>query len=64
MTDLSIEYSINEAEQQKQLNRMGWRVFASNAPKEKLNTLDAVQCYRNEYRIEHKFDELLNRVTA
>ena len=64
ITDLSIEYSINEAEQQKQLGRMGWRVFASNAPKEKLNTLDAVQCYRNEYRIEHKFDERLNRVTA
>ena len=43
---------------------MGWRAYACNAPQEKLGTLDAVQCYRNEYRIEHKFDELLTRVTA
>ena len=62
--DLSIQYSINETARQKQLQRMGWRVFACNAPVEKLSTLDTVQCYRNEYRIEHKFDELLHRVTA
>lgn len=64
VVDFSISYTINAAAYQKQLNRIGWRVYGCNAPKEKLSTLDAVQCYRNEYRIEHKFDELLNRVTA
>lgn len=62
--EYNINYSINEIAKQKQLSRMGWRVFACNAPSDRLSTIDAIQCYRNEYRIEHKFDELLNRVTA
>jgi len=64
MTTFNLSYSTNKAALQKRLNLMGWRAYACNAPQEKLSTLDAVQCYRNEYRIEHKFDELLNRVTA
>ncbi len=64
ITKFELSYSTNKTALQKQLNLMGWRVYGCNASKEKLNTLDAVQCYRNEYRIEHKFDELLNRVTA
>ncbi len=43
---------------------MGWRVYASNAPKEKMSTLKAIENYRKEYRIEAKFNELLNKVTA
>lgn len=64
LTTFSLSYSINEQALQKRRNLMGWRAYACNAPQEKLSTLDAVQCYRNEYRIEHKFDELLNRITA
>jgi transposase len=64
VTKFELSYDINEAELQKKLNLMGWRAYACNAPHEKLSTLDAVQCYRNEYRIEHKFDELLNKVTV
>ena len=64
ITKFKLSYSTNEAALQKRIDLMGWRAYASNAPQEKLSTLDAVQCYRNEYRIEHKFDELLNRVTA
>lgn len=30
----------------------------------KLTTEQAIICYRNKYRIEYKFDELLNRITA
>lgn len=43
---------------------LGWRVYACNAPMERLSTTQAVICYRQEYRIEHKFNELLNKVTA
>lgn len=43
---------------------LGWRVYACNAPIERLSTTQAVICYRQEYRIEHKFNELLNKVTA
>lgn len=63
-TTFELHYVTNESALQKRLDLMGWRAYACNAPQEKLNILDAVQCYRNEYRIEHKFDELLNRVTA
>lgn len=64
ITKFELSYSTNEVALQKRINLMGWRAYACNAPQEKLSTLDALQCYRNEYRIEHKFDELLNRVTA
>lgn len=43
---------------------LGWRVYATNIPKEKLSVNQAVLCYRKEYRIEHKFNQLLNKVTA
>lgn len=43
---------------------MGWRVYASNAPEEKMSTLEAIENYRKEYRIEEKFNELLNKITA
>jgi transposase len=62
--DWGLSYQINEALLQKRRESLGWRAYGCNAPAEKLTTLDAVQCYRSEYRIEHKFDELLNRVTA
>ena len=64
ITKFELNYNTNEEALQKRKSLMGWRTYACNAPQEKLSTLDAVQCYRNEYRIEHKFDELLNRVTA
>lgn len=61
---LGLKHSINQQAKEKQISRMGWRVYGCNAPSERLSTIDAVQYYRNEYLIEHKFDELLNRVTA
>lgn len=67
IVDLSIftlEVKINEIKRQQHIEQLGWRVYACNAPVNKLTTEQAVICYRNEYRIEHKFDELLNRITA
>jgi transposase len=43
---------------------MGWRVYASNAPAENLSMVKAVECYRKEYRIEAKFNVLLNKGAA
>ena len=59
----SIIVSRNTKQLNKQLELFGWRVYACNAPFERLNTIQAIECYRNEYRIEHKFNELLNKVT-
>ncbi len=63
-SEFQLQFAVNEKLKQEYLNRLGWRVYACNAPKDQLSTKQAILCYRNEYRIEHKFDELLNRITA
>ncbi|MFN0037151.1 MAG: IS1634 family transposase [Saprospiraceae bacterium] len=42
----------------------GWRVYATNAPKERLSPTQSVECYWQEYNIEHRFNELHNKTTA
>lgn len=60
----NLEFEVNQAAKELHIDKLGWRVYACNAPKERLSVAQSVECYRNEYKIEHKFDELLNRVTA
>lgn len=60
----SLHVHIREQELAQYRQNLGWRVYACNAPIERLSTTQAVICYRQEYRIEHKFNELLNKVTA
>lgn len=64
ISHFDLEYTVNEENKAAQVQKLGWRAYACNAPIDKLNTTQVVECYRNEYKIEHKFDELLNRVTA
>ncbi len=54
----------NEEAIKHRLEIQSWQVYACNAPKDYISTKEIVLCYRNNYRIEHKFDELLNRLTA
>jgi transposase len=62
------KYQLKVAEKAEAIKQakeiMGWRVYASNAPREKMSTIKAIESYRKEYRIEAKFNELLNKVTA
>jgi transposase len=37
---------------------MGWKIYVSNALKERLSLSDAVSHYRNEYRVERNFSRL------
>lgn len=60
----TLDIQIDEDKLQQHIERLGWSVYACNATVEKLSTEQAVICYRNEYRIEHKFDELMNRITT
>ena len=64
ITTYALQIQVNESAKLEQLKSLGWRAYATNAPIEKLSTAQAVQTYRNEYKIEHKFDELINKVTA
>jgi len=63
-THFILEFEIDEEVKEQKVNQLGWRVYACNAPMSHLSTSDAILCYRNEYRIEHKFNELLNKITA
>jgi transposase len=60
----SLDVKLDEENVEKHRKLLGIKVYATSAPAEKLSTLDAVQSYRDEYRIEHKFNELLNKITA
>lgn len=58
-----------QAEAQKQAIEehkkvLGWRVYATNAPKEGLDPKQALELYWQEYQIEQRFHELQNKVTA
>ena len=51
-----------EAEIGELKNRFSWKAFAANANKEQLPFLDAILCYRREYRIERIFNRLKSRL--
>lgn len=59
---LQVEKNVTAIEKHRQI--LGWRVYATNCTPEKMTTKECVLCYRQEYRIEHKFNELLNKFTA
>jgi len=55
---LDVQVQDNEAALFTTINRLGWRVYATNAPIEKLLLDDAVLIYREEYFIERGFGRL------
>ena len=64
ISHFTLDCKVNQKLAKQHLEKMGWQIYACNAPLDYLSTKQAVRCYRNEYKIEHKFDELLNRITA
>jgi len=57
---LRIDVKINEEELNKRKSTLGWRVYATNSPESKFTLEAAVLVYRNEYIIEHCFQNLKN----
>ncbi len=45
------------------IERLGWRVYATNCPTSQLSAQQVVHVYRREYRIEQNFHQLLNKTT-
>jgi len=41
--------------------RLGWQLYGTNIPEDKMETSKLVITYRDEYKIEHLFDYLVNR---
>lgn len=46
---------------ERKRRQIGWQIYATNAPEDRIETGELVKCYRNEYRIEHLFDYMINR---
>lgn len=61
---LELKITRNKTVIEQQKLRLGWQVYGSNIPTILMETADLVKVYREEYRIEHLFDYLLNRHTA
>ena len=58
-----VRYQITVVQRNEQaiahlVSTLGWRAYASNAPRERLSLADAVREYRHEYRIEQGFGRL------
>ena len=62
--DFILEYQLDEQVLENHSQQLGWRVYATNVDKTQLSVKQAILCYRQEYRIEHKFNQLLNKITA
>ncbi|MDZ7935431.1 MAG: transposase [Emticicia sp.] len=43
---------------------LGWRVYATNAPQELIDTHKVIQTYKNEFKVEYRFDQLHNKAAA
>jgi transposase len=55
---IEVQVQGNEVALEAAIKRLGWRVYATNAPIEKLSLDDAVLAYREEYIIERGFGRL------
>jgi len=59
--DLSVPLERDEQALQQAVRRLGWRVYATNQPRESQSLEQAVLAYRAEYRIERGFGRLKGR---
>lgn len=58
VSTFSLTYQIDETRLAQVIDEFGWRVYATQAPPDRLSLAQAVQEYRSEYRIEHSFSRL------
>ena len=55
---IRVQVQREEAAIRQAVQRMGWRVYGTNAPGEHLSLEQAVQAYRDQYRVERSFGRL------
>ena len=59
-----LRWQLRQKELEAHKGLLGWRTYATTAPTGQLSPVQAPECYWQEYRIEQRFHELLNKVTA
>jgi len=55
---LSVSVQTNETALDKAISRLGWRIYATNAPMESLSISEALLAYRDQYLAERGFGRL------
>ena len=64
-TESTVRYQIDVTRKDEAIvaakRRIGWRLYASNAPAERLSLAQAVLSYRDQYLVEHDFARLQGR---
>jgi len=56
--DIRVTASVDEAAVEAAIRRLGWRVYATNAPADQLPLAQAVLAYRSQYLVEHDMGRL------
>lgn len=59
-----VKVSVNTPALEQALQRLGWRVYATNRSKSKFSMAQAVDAYRHQYLHEHGFSRLKGRALA
>lgn len=54
--------SRNEEKVEEAIKKFGWKAYVTDVPKERLGFIDAVKCYRKQYRVERIFSRLKSRL--
>lgn len=57
----SVSVQLNQTAIDRTLDRLGWRVYATNAPAESFSLNEAVLAYREQYLVERSFGRLKGR---
>lgn len=67
-TEEKVRYQVHITRKEEAIERhkrrLGWRVYATNAPSEKLGLTEAVLAYRGQYLLEHCFSRLKGKILA
>jgi transposase len=59
-----VSCALNEEAYHLAQKQAGWCVYATNAPEQMLSPYNVLRIYRQQYRIEQQFHNLLNKCTA
>lgn len=60
----SVSCALNTQAYQQAQKRAGWSTYATNAPLDVLSPYDLLRIYRQQFRIEQQFHNLLNKCTV
>jgi transposase len=59
-----ISINLNNEAMEAHKSILGWRVYATNAPKSALDTQKVIEAYKDEYKVEYRFNQLHNKTAA